>query len=221
MGVVNRMDFLSQCITLFSKGGPVMYVIVGCSLVVAAIGVERFFYYQHMSTDAQTFISKLKPLLEKQKIAEAQQLCEQNPAAIGCLGADGLEAYQRESNVEMAMDGAAALLAARLREYLNYLSSIVTLSPLLGLLGTVIGMISSFSVFNVKNGQPMAITGGIGEALIATATGLIVAIFALVVHTYFTHRLDKLVTDMEQVYTVIMTRLPNKKKLRRENHEIA
>jgi biopolymer transport protein ExbB len=215
------MDFLLQCINLFYKGGPVMYVIVGCSLAVVAIGVERFIYYQQMSADAQLFINKLQPLLERQKIAEAQQLCEQTPALIGRLAKEGLEAYQRESNVEIAMDGTAALSAARLREYLNYLSSIVTLSPLLGLLGTVIGMISSFSVFNVKSGQPMAITGGIGEALIATATGLVVAILALVVHTYFTHRLDKLVTDMEQVYAVIMTRLPNKKKLRRENHEIA
>ena len=215
------MDFLSQCISLFFKGGPVMYVITGCSLAVVVIGTERFLYYKHMSTDAEIFINKLQPLLERQKIADAQQLCEQNPTAIGRLGAEGLKAYQREGNVEIAMDGTAALLAARLREYLNYLSSIVTLSPLLGLLGTVIGMISSFSVFNVKSGQPMAITGGIGEALIATATGLIVAILALVVHTYFTHRLDKLVTDMEQVYAVIMTRLPSKKKLRRENHEIA
>lgn len=215
------MEFLSQCIHLFYKGGPVMYVITGCSIAVVTIAVERFVYFREMSADAQLFINKLQPLLERQKIAEAQQLCEHTPAVIGRLAAEGLQAYQREGNLEVAMEGTAALLAARLREYLNYLSSIVTLSPLLGLLGTVIGMINSFSVFNVQNGQPMAITGGIGEALVATATGLMVAIMALVVHTYFTHRLDKLVTDMEQVYTVVITRLPGKKKPRRENHEIA
>ncbi|AIF50569.1 MotA/TolQ/ExbB proton channel family protein [Pelosinus sp. UFO1] len=214
------MDFLSQCMSLFAKGGPVMYVIVGCSLAVVAIGVERFFYYKQMSTDSQAFIEKLKPLLEQEKLAEAQHLCGQTTAVIGILGAEGLLAYQKESNIEKAMDGTAALLAARLREYLNYLSSIVTLSPLLGLLGTVIGMINSFSIFNVKNGQPMAITGGVGEALVATATGLIVAIMALVVHSYFTHRLDKLVTDMEQVYTIVITRLYIK-ETRRKSHEIA
>jgi len=214
------MDFLSQCMSLFAKGGPVMYVIVGCSLAVVAIGVERFFYYQQMTTDSQAFIETLKPLLEQEKLAEAQHLCGQTTAVIGILGAEGLLAYQKESNIEKAMDGTAALLAARLREYLNYLSSIVTLSPLLGLLGTVIGMINSFSIFNVKNGQPMAITGGVGEALVATATGLIVAIMALVVHSYFTHRLDKLVTDMEQVYTIVITRLYIK-ETRRKSHEIA
>lgn len=215
------MEFLSQCISLFYKGGPVMYAIGGCSIAIIAIAVERFFYYREMSAEVQPFINKLQPLLEKQRLGEAQQLCENTQAVIGRLAAEGLEAYQREGNMESVLDGTAALLAARLREYLNYLSAIVTLSPLLGLLGTVIGMISSFSVFNVKNGQPMAITGGIGEALIATATGLVVAILALTVHTYFTQRLDKLVTDMEQVYTVLMTRLPNKKKLRRDSHEIA
>lgn len=215
------MEILSQCISLFHKGGPVMYVIAGCSFAVITIAVERFVYFRNMSTDVQFFINKLQPLLERQKIAEAQQLCEHTPAVIGDLAAAGLEAYQREGNPEVAMEGTAALLAARLREYLNYLSSIVTLAPLLGLLGTVIGMINSFSVFNVQNGQPMAITSGVGEALVATATGLIVAIMALVVHTYFTHCLDKLVTDMEQVYTVVITRLPNKKKPRRESHEIA
>jgi len=214
------MDFLSQCMSLFAKGGPVMYVIVGCSLAVVAIGVERFFYYQQMTTDSQAFIETLKPLLEQEKLSESQNLCGQTTAVIGILGAEGLLAYQKESNIEKAMDGTAALLAARLREYLNYLSSIVTLSPLLGLLGTVIGMINSFSIFNVKNGQPMAITGGVGEALVATATGLIVAIMALVVHSYFTHRLDKLVTDMEQVYTIVITRLYIK-ETRRKNHEIA
>ncbi|GMA97531.1 MotA/TolQ/ExbB proton channel family protein [Pelosinus sp. IPA-1] len=215
------MEFLSQCISLFYKGGPVMYVILGCSFVVVVIAIERFVYFRDMSTDTQIFINKLKPLLERQKIVEAQQVCEHTSAIIGRLAAEGLEAYQRESNPEVAMEGTAALLAARLREYLNYLSSIVTLSPLLGLLGTVIGMINSFSVFNVKNGQPMAITGGVGEALVATAAGLIVAIMALIVHSYFTHRLDKLVTDMEQVYTLVTTRLPSGKRTRRENHEIA
>lgn len=215
------MEFLSQCISLFYKGGPVMYVIGACSIVVIAIAVERLLYYREMSADVQSFIGNLQPLLEKQRFGDAQQLCANTPAVIGRLAAEGLEAYQRDGNVEAVLDGTCALLAARLREYLNYLSAIVTLSPLLGLLGTVIGMITSFSVFNVKNGQPMAITGGIGEALVATATGLIVAILALTVHTYFSQRLDQFVTDMEQVYTFLITRLPSKKKLRRENHEIA
>ena len=83
------------------------------------------------------------------------------------------------------------------------LNVIVTMAPLLGLLGTIIGMISAFSVFNLEEGQAIAITGGVGEALIATATGLCVAIVSLAIHAYFVQRIDRIVTDMEQAFSLI------------------
>lgn len=211
------MDFLSQCLSLFHKGGPVMYILVLCSLGVITIAIERFSYYRTMSADTQSFISKLQPLLEKQGVSEAMKLCEKTPTIINNIALEGLQAYQRGNQVESSLESAAQLSASRLRESLNYLSAIVTLSPLLGLLGTVIGMIHSFSVFNMQAGQPMAITGGVGEALIATATGLCVAVMALISHTYFSHRLDQFVTDMEEVCAVIVNGLPT----RRNSHEIA
>ena len=58
-------------------------------------------------------------------------------------------------------------------------------------MGTISGMIESFNIFSIQAGQPLAITGGIGETLIATATGLCVSIFALVIHNYFVQKLDK------------------------------
>jgi biopolymer transport protein ExbB len=190
-------------------------------MAVVAIATERFLYYRSMSSDTQAFLAKMQPLLERQRISEAIQVCEQMPKVINQVALEGLHAYQRGSNIENALESAAQLSAARLRESLNFLSVIVTLSPLFGLLGTVIGMINSFSVFNVQSGQPMAITGGVGEALIATATGLTVAVMALLAHTYFCHRLDKLVTDMEQVCAAVMSYLLTKKSGRRETHEIA
>jgi len=215
------LDFLLQCLGLFYKGGPVMYLLILCSLAVITIAAERFLFYKTMSTDIPVFLTKVQPLLERQKITEAVQLCEQLPKIVSQVALEGLRAYQRGSSVEHALESAAQLSAARLREGLNYLSAIVTLSPLFGLLGTVIGMINSFSVFNVQAGQPMAITGGVGEALIATATGLCVAVMALISHTYFCQRLDKSITDMEQVCAVIVNYLLTKKLMRRENHEIA
>ena len=76
------------------------------------------------------------------------------------------------------------------------------MAPLLGLLGTISGMISTFSVFNLEAGDPSAITGGVGEALIATAMGLCVAIIALTVHAYFSQRIENIVTDMEMCFSV-------------------
>lgn len=215
------MDFLVQCFSLFHKGGPVMYVLILCSLIVISIATERYLYYRTVTTDTQTFITKLQPLLERQKVTEAVQLCEKTPKMLNQVALEGLRAYQRGGGVESALESAAQLSAAHLREFLNYLSVIVTLSPLFGLLGTVIGMINAFSVFNVQAGQPMAITGGVGEALIATATGLCVAVMALISHTYFCQRLDKMVTNMEQVCALIINYLPLQKTVRREHHEIA
>lgn len=99
----------------------------------------------------------------------------------------------------------SGIFIARLRSRLYYLSVIVTLAPLLGLLGTISGMIRAFSIFNVQSGQAIAITGGIGEALIATAFGLCVAVLALIIHSYFTQRLDRIITDMELCFSAMET----------------
>lgn len=97
----------------------------------------------------------------------------------------------------------SGLVLSRLRARLYYLSVIVTMAPLLGLLGTISGMISAFSVFNVQTSQASAITGGVGEALVATAFGLCVAILALVIHAYFTQRVDRILTDMEECCSLV------------------
>lgn len=215
------MDFFTQSAELFHKGGPVMYFLLLCSLFVVAIAAERFLYFRHAGLNMQAFRSQLQPLLEKKCAEEAAQLCEQTPAAAGKVMAEGLRAYQRGGNVENSLESAAALVAARLREHLNYLSAIVTMAPLLGLLGTVIGMINSFSVFNVQAGQPLAITGGVGEALVATATGLCIAVVALIAHTYFSQRLDSLITDIEQGSALIVNYLLPSAVKGRKAHEIA
>ena len=102
------------------------------------------------------------------------------------------------------LESRAGIFMATLRDKLDYLGIIVTMSPLLGLLGTIVGMIGAFSIFNVEAGAPMAITGGIGEALIATATGLCVAILSLCAHSYFAHRMDNMITDMEQCFSALL-----------------
>lgn len=103
------------------------------------------------------------------------------------------------------MEVQSGIALAKLRKRLYYLSVIVTMAPLLGLLGTISGMITSFSVFNLESGQPTAITGGVGEALIATAMGLCVAIISLTVHAYFSQRIENIVTDMEQCFSMVET----------------
>jgi len=124
------------------------------------------------------------------------------------------------------LESAAQLEAAKLKKGLPLLGTLVTLAPILGLMGTVIGMMQSFSVFNLQSGSPMAITGGVGEALVATVTGLMVATFALLGHSYFGYRLDSMVTDMERLGSLLEDRLAalpqqNAKERGQAKHEAA
>ncbi|GBG57009.1 biopolymer transport protein ExbB [Sporomusaceae bacterium FL31] len=215
------MELITKSIDLFHKGGPVMYLLLACSLFIVAMAVERFLYYRSISVNSRPFQHKLQTLLEKQHFSESIQLCEQTPAIIAKVALAGLLAHQRGSQLENSLESAAALAAVRLRERLDDLSMIVTLAPLLGLLGTVIGMINSFSVFNVQAGQPLAITGGVGEALVATATGLSVATLALVLHGFFSRWANRLITDIEQIAGLVISFVLIKKTGRRDSHEIA
>lgn len=215
------MELITKSIDLFHKGGPVMYLLLACSLFIVAMAVERFLYYRSISVNSRPFQYKLQTLLEKQHFSEAIQLCEQTPAIIAKVALAGLLAHQRGSQLENSLESAAALAAVKLRERLDDLSMIVTLAPLLGLLGTVIGMINSFSVFNVQSGQPLAITGGVGEALVATATGLSVATLALVLHGFFSRWANRLITDIEQIAGLVISYVLFKKTGRRDSHEIA
>lgn len=216
------MELLNHMMQLFYKGGPVMYLLLACSLFVVTVAIERIFYYRKASAGTEIFRQKLQLLLEKQQFAEAVQLCEHAPQNfIAGVAYAGLTASQRGIQVETALENAAMLSASRLRESLDSLSMIVTLSPLLGLLGTVVGMIQSFSVLNLDSGKPLAITGGVGEALVATATGLVVASLALVLHHIFSRHVNRLITEIEQTGALVISHVYSKKIEWRKSHEIA
>lgn len=176
-----------------------MFPLAVCSLFVAAIVVERFWYFRAETSDTAGLLNTLAPFLAAGDWDQSIEACRQSKGCAAAVAQAGLERRSRDIIVvERAIEGAAALKSAKLRDRLQYLEFIVTLAPLLGLLGTVIGMIQSFSVMNLREGQPFAITGGVGEALVATAAGLCVAIFALIAHAYFSRQLDRLITDMEE-----------------------
>ena len=105
---------------------------------------------------------------------------------------------RREGAPALAMEAAARDEAARMRRALPVLDTVITLSPLLGLLGTVTGMIAAFGVMSTSGiDQPHAITGGVAEALIATAVGLGVAIGTLVPYNYFVARAERALDEIE------------------------
>ena len=192
---------------LFQKGGPVMFVLLACSIAVAVIAIERFRFYRQAGKGASDFVAKLPGLLQGSSLQQAAEACRVENTAPAYIAELGIRAAAAGDDVLLALDTAYADMAMRLRERLNYLSMIVTMAPLLGLLGTISGMIESFSIFSVRAGEPLAITGGIGEALIATATGLCVAIFSLIVHTYFVQRLDEMLAMLDKAAAAVQSSL--------------
>ena len=194
-------------VELFAKGGFVMYLLAICSVAVAAIGIERFRFYRYAVRDNENFLAGLRERLKRQQAGEVLSFCNGEDSCVGHVAAAGVKAAVAGDNVELALNIAYDEAAMQLRARLNYLSMIVTLAPLLGLLGTIGGMIEAFNIFSIEAGQPLAITGGIGEALIATATGLCVSIFALIVHTCLAQKLDEHLTTLDKTVNIVLATL--------------
>lgn len=197
------MDLIFTGVEFFHKGGFVMYILLLCSLFVVAIGIERSMYFRQADA-GRSFAREFFRFMENYKFDEAKALTKNSA---GVLPAILYEAIKKCSSKKIAvssyMEIQSGIELSKLRKRLYYLSVIVTMAPLLGLLGTISGMISAFSIFNLESGQATAITGGVGEALIATAMGLCVAIVSLGVHAYFTQRIENIVTDMEQCFSLV------------------
>ena len=181
-----------------------MYLLLLCSLTVAAIAIDRFLLYRRAAQGARALEADVSKALRGRKVEEAASAAKDKDNMVAYLVNSALDARAAGEDVPMTLEAVYGEAAMLLRARLNYLSTIVTLAPLLGLLGTISGMIQSFRDINLQAGQPMAITGGIGEALIATATGLLVAIFSLVVHTYFAQRMDTMLTLLEKTMNTLL-----------------
>ncbi len=192
------MDGLNYVVHLFHRGGFVMYPLLVFSLVTVAIAAERFQYYRANQKGAIKFFNTVYELLTHNQWGDAKALCMNTDTAMSRIIYAGLVHEGQPKSMQTAFEAQMSLESIHFRRYMDYLSAIVTLAPLLGLLGTVVGMIGTFSVLD-DGGGAMAITGGIGEALVATATGLLVAVLAFCVYTFFSHQMNTHLSDAEKL----------------------
>lgn len=195
------MEFISQGMDFFRQGGIVMYFLLAASIFVVFIGIERTFYFARADA-GRAFAQEFMLDIANERFKEAVQLTNERRGSIADILFSAISKNSKNSRkMSSYMEIQSGIALSKLRSRMYYLSVIVTMAPLLGLLGTISGMISTFSVFNLEAGEPSAITGGVGEALIATAMGLCVAIIALAVHAYFSQRIESIVTDMEMCFS--------------------
>ncbi len=175
-------------IDILIAGGWMMIPIVLCSLIAVAIILDRGWHLYHMPTndDADLMVR----LVAKGKFTDALALNERGPNSLLRVLSAGI--HSQSSGPEKAMEAAGIAELTNLKRGLPALDTIITLAPLLGLLGTIIGMIDSFGIMADQGiGQPHAVTGGVAEALICTAGGIVVAVIALVPYNYFLARIEQ------------------------------
>ena len=194
---------MENFIHLFNSGGFVMYPLLILSLITLAIAVERFYYFRNNRKGSKTFFHGVYHAAAAKDWDVVRQLCSEFPSALSRVIEQGMAHDQSEAAMKSAFEDRMSMESISVHRYLDYLSAIVTIAPLLGLLGTVTGMIQTFSVLD-NGGGAAAITGGVGEALVATASGLCVASIAFCFYTYFDHQLDTLVTDTERLCSTVL-----------------
>ena len=194
---------MENFIHLFNSGGFVMYPLLILSLITLAIAVERFYFYRNNRKGSKTFFHGVYHAAAAKDWDVVRQLCSEFPSALSRVIEQGMAHDKSEAAMKSAFEDRMSMESISFHRYLDDLSAIVTSAPLLGLLGTVTGMIQTFSVLD-NGGGAAAITGGVGEALVATASGLCVAIIAFCFYTYFDHQLDTLVTDTERLCSTVL-----------------
>ena len=185
---------MSEFVAIIIKGGIVMVPLLACSLMSLALTLERLIFWGRLRS--RRIVEDMLGLAEEGEFNEAIRVGSNSPHPIARVLAAGLA--HRNPAPAKAMEAAAQAQIPVLKSRLGVLDTIITLAPLLGLLGTVVGMIGSFDIMSEAGmGQPHAITGGVAEALIATATGLLIAILTLIPYNYFNSRAEKELDAME------------------------
>ena len=181
-------------------GGPLMWPLILCSIGAAAIILERLWTLQDKRVVPRDLTQKVRQLIEANQINDKVIAALQQNSALGQLLATALANRHRSREVIMErLEDSGRHIVHELERFLSTLGTIAGVSPLLGLLGTVTGIIKSFNAIQAGGmGDPRALSGGIAEALIATAAGLCVAIPALISYRFLRGRVERIVVEMEK-----------------------
>ena len=196
-------------VEFFKTGGPVMWPLLLCSLISVAIALEKAWSLRLSKVLDPAIVERITGLLEGGRADRALTVSQQQPGIFTNIVSAGLEqASKGEGAVKEAIEDAGRHEAGRLTAYLNALGTIVGISPLLGLFGTVTGMIKVFqTIAEVGTGNASQLSDGISQALITTATGLLIAIPSLVAYNFFQGKAERVLTDIERASVRVLRTL--------------
>ena len=204
----------NAALDLFYKGGPVMYPIVLVSLVAGTVILERVFWWlRERSRKRTATLNRVYDAIQAGNVEKASQLSEDSSDPRLRVIWHGLN--NQHDSMQGALQMAAAVEIQRASRFLPVMDTIVTLAPLLGLLGTVTGIMRAFDAVGEGGLDPSIVSAGIGEALIATAFGLGIAMVTLIPFNYYSTKVQFLSFELESAATnleVMMKGYLEKKK---------
>lgn len=204
---------------IIETGGWLMYVLAVMSLVGLAFVVYFIIALRRPRILPPEFLHDLHRLVSEQNLDQAMTLCQNRPSPASAIAQTALRYAQEAEDVDPVllkeiMEGEGSRQASAMQGQIKYLEDIAIIAPMVGLLGTVIGMLSTFNVvaLDIAKAKPMLLAGGVSQALITTAAGLIVGIPAMVFYAYFRGRTSRLLSDMEVMASDLLGLLTRRPK---------
>ena len=193
----------------FLEGGAFMWPILLTLLFGLAFVIERAYSLMMSAVDSQTFFESVSQSIKENGTDAAVQVCSETEGPVASIFHAGLSKVSRGlDEVEKAIQNAGAIEMAFLEKNMIWLNAVITIAPMLGFTGTVVGMIAAFDAIKAANDiSPAVVAGGISQALLTTAFGLIVAMIIQTFQNVFVARIDKLVLDMEEQSIKILDHL--------------
>jgi biopolymer transport protein ExbB len=196
-----------QLLMYFRQGGPMMWPLLFFSILGLTFIIERFIALTKAKVNVNEFLSRVrKALLVNRNVKEAIKVCEQYQGPVASVMKAGLLRYgHSREDIEKTIENAALYELDRLERGMGVLATTANVAPMLGFLGTVTGMIKSFATLASEGlTNPGKVAAGISEALITTATGLMIAIPAQLAYNWYTTKINRFVRDIETATNMLL-----------------
>jgi len=183
-----------------TAGGPFMWPLLACSVLIITISIERSWFLQNRLVSPKGLPNQIINLVKNDMMSSKQAHEISSLSSLGFLLINCLKYKDlKRDNLESKIEEKAIEVKYSLERYLSVLGTVATISPLLGLLGTVVGMITAFTGLTESTGaNPDLLAAGISQALITTAFGLFIAVPGLVLHKYFEQKVNYLLINLQK-----------------------
>ena len=201
-------------LTIIAKGGPLMWFILISAILAIAIFFERLFHYHRAQIHTDDFVKGILNSLKRGNVKEAIDTCRDTAGPVAQVVMAAVLNHDRSRDeIREAVQDTARTEVTRLERNLPLLVTIAQVAPLIGFLGTVWGMIRVFMVIEITQGTNAGqLAGGVWQALLTTAGGLVVAIPSYIAYNYLVSRVQNLVLDMEKAANETVQYLAHKEE---------